>query len=115
MAKCKYYKEGMKSLKILCQKLYELPDCGCGGPLHILLDDDNYTDSAIQFCRNECLKHPNPAVVALGVMICDKYLEMSIAERTIFDLYWWNHNIECKNKSCDTCYIMTEIRREGDE
>ena len=110
MSKCKYYNENMESLKTFCQKLYELPDCGCGGPLHILLDDDNYTDSAIQFCINECLKHPNPAVAALGIVICDKYLEMSMVERTVFDFYLRGRNIECRYTFCEPhCPLIKEV------
>lgn len=40
--KCKYYNEYLETIKEYIGCLYNLPLCGSGGLLHILLDDDNY-------------------------------------------------------------------------
>ena len=108
MKLCKYYNSDMKKLYWQCKALYKLKDCGCGGPLHILLDDGNYEDNHIQFCIEECKKHPNATIAALGTIICREYQKMSMKERAVFDLYLWNRDITCKCDSCVKCPLMLE-------
>lgn len=37
--------------------LHNLPNCGVGGPLHIVTDDLNATDSDLDFCVRELRGH----------------------------------------------------------
>lgn len=37
-------------LNALVKVLYEQPNCLCGGPLHILIDDGNVRDCDLVFC-----------------------------------------------------------------
>lgn len=39
----------------LVRELHGLPECGFGGPLHIITDDSNVRDSDLKFCRDEIL------------------------------------------------------------
>ena len=52
---CKYYKPYMDTLKELIEYYYTLEGCGAGGPLHILLDDDNYDIGSIRWCIKYCI------------------------------------------------------------
>ena len=56
--KCKYYTDHMDTLLEYYKCLYKIKDCGAGGILHILLDDDNYDDESIMYCLKECLTNP---------------------------------------------------------
>jgi len=35
---------------VLIEKYYELDNCGCGGSLHIVLDDKNISKEDVNFC-----------------------------------------------------------------
>ena len=35
--------------------LYQIPSCGCGGPLHITTDDNNVEDGSLTFCEEMVL------------------------------------------------------------
>lgn len=41
----------------LVLELYSIPDCEVGGPLHIVLDDNNIRDNDILWCIEECFKN----------------------------------------------------------
>lgn len=41
----------------LMAALYALPECGVGGPLHIVTDDNNVDDGSLEFCRGELAAH----------------------------------------------------------
>ncbi len=116
MSKCKYYKPYMDTLKLLVKQYYGLNECCCGGPLHILLDDDNYDISSIHFCIKHCfeslddsvtgddLMQYNPAVRVLGIMICNEYAKMSLEERACFDAYICGQTLECRGGAhCEDC------------
>lgn len=105
--KCKFYKkQSFDKLLAECKEFYKLPGCGAGGPLHILLDDDNFDDDDIIFCLQECEKENNTAIRELGMAICHGYLLMSKYERAAFDWYWNGNSLICKNdKKCNTCFI----------
>ena len=110
MAKCKifvFYEKEFIALKKLCEAFYTLHGCGAGGPLHILLDDDNYRDGDIEFCIQECLAHPDPTIMNLGLMICYEYLKMSMQTRAIFDSYLCGRDMECC-ESCEECCYITD-------
>jgi len=41
----------------LVAELYSMPECGVGGPLHIVLDDGNIDDESIYFCTRTMREH----------------------------------------------------------
>ena len=41
----------------LVAELYSMPECGVGGPLHIVLDDGNIDDESIYFCMKSVRLH----------------------------------------------------------
>lgn len=111
---CKYYKPYMDTLKLLCERFYEFKGCGAGGPLHILLDDNNYDIDSVQFCIDYCIKdlkakepdHPE-YVNLLGIMICNEYAKMSLEERSVFDSYWCGYSMGCPG-DCEKCVHFDE-------
>ena len=104
---CKYYRPYMDNLKNLCELLYELPECGCGGMLHIVLDDDNLEDDDIYYCLKECVIHPEKPESALGIVICNELLKMTMEERLVFDWYWTDGDVLCPTSlSCKDCRCL---------
>lgn len=43
-------------LKLMVAAFYELPGNCVGGKLHIVLDDDNFEDEHVRWCREEAEK-----------------------------------------------------------
>lgn len=128
---CKYYKPYMDTLKQLCERFYEFKGCGAGGPLHILLDDDNYDIGSVQFCIDYCIKdltakepdHPE-YVNLLGIMICNEYAKMSIEERAVFDGYWNGYSMVCPTNpparccrlgECENCDFLDDFYKDMKE
>lgn len=113
MAKCKYYRPYFDTLSNLIGQYYQLEGCCTGGPLHILLDDDNYDTHSIDFCIDWCFKglrkeseyytDYSNEVYVLGIMICNEYARMPLEERAAFDSYLCGHNLECEH----ACHIAT--------
>lgn len=102
--KCKYYTDHMDTLLEYYKCLYKIKDCGAGGILHILLDDDNYDDESIMYCLKECLTNPKKEESALGLLICKEYLKMNMEERSVFDWLHNGWNGECSdNHDCSKC------------
>lgn len=108
MGKCFDFRDSMRGLKAMCKLLYTLPGCGAGGPLHILLDDDNYDTNSIMFCLKECLEYEDDRVRTLGMAICTKYLDYDLEERATFDSYWCGQDLECCYE-CANCDIRGEL------
>ena len=84
----------MKEVAGYIHALYEIPDGGTGGPLHIFTDDDNVEDSNLAFCRKEVQKwsegqhyadDPKAAVriALLGGWILDLAEKMTLPERAV--------------------------------
>lgn len=104
---CKYYKPEMDALYNLCKGLYKLPGCGAGGCLHILLDDNNYTDDDLAWCRKYCEENAKGIEHDIAMMILDEYSKLSMTERTLFDNMWTGRDIMCNDPSkCDTCELI---------
>ena len=104
---CKYYKPQMNRLLSYCKRLYKLPGCAAGGCLHILLDDNNYDDESLAFCRRYCEENAAGEERKLAIKILDMYSAMSLKERTLFDNMWNGQNIECSNQTnCEFCYRL---------
>lgn len=105
--KCKYFKPQMDELLSCCKRLYQLPGCGAGGCLHILLDDNNYRDSDLEFCRQYCSEHAEGEERELAMKILDMYSAMSLQERTLFDWYWNGRFPECLDRTgCEMCDLI---------
>ena len=111
---CKYYKPYMDTLKTIVKEYYNLKNCGAGGPLHVLLDDDNYDINSVDFCIKCCMEHlregghdyPND-VYTLGIMIANEYAKMSLEERAVFDSYLCGHKLDCYG-NCEECELLGE-------
>ena len=115
MPKCIYYIPEWEALITLCNKLYSLEECSCGGMLHILLDDGNIDDDDIEFCLDECIKHPEKPESNLGILICYEYLKMDTAGRKMFEHYRSNRVLNCRKDDCSTCYFNKELIRIAKE
>jgi hypothetical protein len=90
-----------------CKRLYQLPGCGAGGCLHILLDDNNYRDSDLEFCRKYCEENAEGEERELAIKILKIYSALSLEERTLFDNYWNGRIIECSDPAkCETCDLI---------
>ena len=106
---CKYFNEHMLTILEYCKCLYKLKGCSAGGPLHILLDDDNYSDDDIDFCMVECLKNPEHEGSTLGLLICKELIGLSLYERAAFFKLWNSGNCKCEyDMFCLTCPVVME-------
>lgn len=107
--RCGYHNIVMDELLQLCKHFYTLEGCAAGGPLHILLDDDNLDDDDILFCANQCAEHPDLYIRTCGMIICMGYFQMSMIERKIFDWYWNGNSLECHHDgACGECRLLAE-------
>lgn len=72
----------------------ELPNHGCGGGLHNVLEDSNWEDDSIAWCiGNARTNQPDPTVVALGELL----LRVPVDDRRR-----WFCNCGCMN-TCNRC------------
>ena len=111
----------MKTLKQIVENYYKIEGCGCGGPLHILLDDDNYDMGSVSFCIDHCFDILNSetnygtdysdTVCLLGIMICNEYSKMSLEERATFDVYLCGQSMECftGGNGCADCGVLGDL------
>ena len=114
MKTCKYYKPYMKTLRRLVGRYHSLEDCCSGGPLHILLDDDNYDITSIDFCIKECYEglingEYSKEACLIGLMICNEYAKMSIEERGVFDSFMTGMVINQCPGDCSECDLLGEF------
>jgi hypothetical protein len=56
---------------------YEIPGVGCGGSLHIVLDDDNVEDHHVEFCQRYAEDHGDHE----GELLAQILLRMSKTQR----------------------------------
>ena len=75
----------------LIQYYYVLiPDTGCGGHLHIVLDDGNIEHSNISWCRNQC----EEAGDTFGMFLADILLLFTEEElQEMYDKDWWGMEV----------------------
>lgn len=106
MTECKYWKKEMLTILEYCKCLYKLDGCLCGGKLHILLDDYNYTDSDILFCLKECLLHPEEPESSIGILICHELLKLTLEERCLFFRMWAGLYFGCLYSECQDCITL---------
>ena len=111
MIKCTYLKPYMFALKELCECFYTLPGCEAGGPLHVLLDDDNYDIDSVIFCMCKSLRSEDEIVRTIGSLICREYIAMSLEERAVFDSLRCGHTMECCG-DCQKCYVLNNDHHE---
>ena len=67
--------EKIELFKKLREEYYDIEGNGVGGKLHIVLDDDNYHDSAIQYCKDKCEDDEK------GRVICDLLFSIPFERR----------------------------------
>lgn len=114
---CKYFKPYMRTLREIVDQYYKFDRCGAGGPLHVLLDDDNYDIHTVHFCLKECFKELNTPekdrvyghsneVYILGIMICNEYAKMSLEERAVFDAYKNGQVVNECEVDCSMCSLL---------
>lgn len=75
------YNDRFYILRYLIGLLYDLPNCDCGGILHVVLDDDNIQTSSIEWMYNQVFFNENVFIaealeqpLALAIMIYLKKL-----------------------------------------
>lgn len=61
----------------LVNKYYSMPENGCGGSLHNVLDDGNISDRDILFCLDEAKKNGDKE----GIELANLLLKMSKTQR----------------------------------
>lgn len=107
---CKYYKPEMEELLQMCRLLYHMPECGAGGLLHILLDDNNYDDLSIAYCLKACLLNREREEAFLGIEICLRYLKLTMEERSVFDCIWNGQSEICSfdPAKCEQCEKLAD-------
>lgn len=109
MKNCKYYTKRVDTIRSYIGCLYRLDDGNCctGGLLHIVTDDGNLEDHHIEWCLEECNKHPEREESEIGKLICKELLKLSMEQRRLtyapdwsFVCRGWDH--------CDKCFICDE-------
>lgn len=72
-----------------------------------MLDDNNYDDHSLTFCREYCKENATGKEYELAMKILDMYSEMNIIERTVFDWIWNGRSPLCETPGkCDTCDMI---------
>ena len=112
MSRCKHWAPIMPILLEYCQCLYNLEGCGAGSNLHILLDDDNYSDKDILFCMKECIQQPEAPESKIGILICEEFLKLTLEERCLFLNMFNGQSCDCSKFVCDDC-ITNEVIDDG--
>ena len=105
---CKYYHPHMNTIGSYINCLYGIEGCGCGGLLHILLDDNNIKDNDILFCLKECLSHPEKEEARIGQLICEEYLKLNIEQRSVLVMLmdFFDDPTCFEFKECSECPMM---------
>ena len=70
----------------LVNKYYSMPENGCGGSLHNVLDDGNISDRDILFCLDEAKKNSDKE----GIELANLLLKMSKIQRRKVYMELWN-------------------------
>ena len=79
------YKPFYYPLVTMIRLLYELPDCGCGGLGHVVLDDNNIDTDSIQHTLNWTTENENTSRVEAPLVKCimEYLLQMTEDERAV--------------------------------
>ena len=97
MKVCKYYNKHMETLLEYFAAIYKLDGCGCGGLLHVLLDDDNYDLYTIEWTLKQCEAEENKdkEEAPLGALICRELMKLSTIERAVLFALFNGETISC--------------------
>lgn len=77
---------------VLIEKYYDLDDCGCGGSLHIVLDDKNISKEDVKFCLKWAEDHKD----YFGYRICELLLELTQEnmEDVVYNYWYIAHDVK---------------------
>jgi hypothetical protein len=78
-----------KSVRVSCWAYYRIKGNEAGGSLHIVLDDGNYTDAAIQSCVDWALEIGDDFGFVLGKLILKLNPAQRIELATELDYVWY--------------------------
>ena len=110
MKRCKFYDTHLETINTYITALYNLPECGTGGLLHIVLDDGNVDDESITFCLKGCAAHPEREEWLIGMLICSELLKLPEEKRRLLDCLAYR-DFRCQQdyvpETCESCYIAT--------
>jgi len=84
-------------LDVLRETLYSEPSCGCGGPLHIILDDHNTRDSDLVFCYRYLYDHAKEEtyqVRPLCLLILHELAMLNEAQRYVWCRHYDQSEVE---------------------
>lgn len=109
MKECKYYNKHLETIKAYISCLYKLDDGNCctGGLLHIVTDDGNLEDDHINWCLEECNKHPEREESEIGKLICRELLKLPMEQRRLVYMEDWMVTATC-DKNCDSCPVHND-------
>lgn len=92
--------DAMRQLVEQINRLYEMPNCGVGGPLHVVTDDFNVEDHCLDACER-LLTDPEPwygtdeAMVALTRTIIAGMRRLTLGQRgTVLAVKWDELDVE---------------------
>jgi hypothetical protein len=105
--RCKYWSEEVTEICKLVKTLYDDMGEGCGGMLHIVLDDGNIDDDDLQWCIEYCNREENANRhdKTICLEIAHRLLNLNKEQRMLI-YYQWDG--EFCNDNCDECVITSE-------
>ena len=112
------YHPNMPICIILTHALYCLPDCGCGGMAHVVIDDENlgdfYIDSTIADCESEEYADRPERFLVCAIM---KYLKQMSIEQRFLMYKFAADNAGNVNDFIDTeyCYCVWKFWYDANE
>lgn len=108
--KCKYWSAEVAEICKLVETLYDDMGEGCGGMLHIVLDDGNLDDNDIWWCIEYCNREENADRHDKDICleIAHRMLDLGREERLLI-YYQWD------GEFCDGDCAECVIEREDDE
>ena len=101
---CKHFNKHLLSIANLIGCLYDMEGCLCGGLAHVVVDDDNFEDPAIDFVLNLCEQEENKDKDELELvkLICKELKKLPIQQRAL--LFSSYYSYRCDN-NCENCMI----------
>ena len=113
MDKCKYYDQEVEIVGRYIDCLYDLPECSCGGMLHIVVDDDNVEDHNLDYSL-DYIKKENEIDREIDELILKHMKNMPIEQRRLLTIGRnWRFPFDCPArewglKDCSECIIENE-------
>jgi hypothetical protein len=75
--------ELIQRLNVLVKAIYETPQGGCGCCLHIVLDDGNFEERHVKWCRDNAEHGVCREVAELLLELTDRGREIALGDRFI--------------------------------